>query len=198
MADEQEAKEPKGKASKGYDPADLQAIVSAAVAAALEHASKQTSASNSDLAAAILKAREPYIDPKVKANEASARKSMKEQAARQKATKKMEQAACPHYKGCNNLSAEGKPQDASIAHLRLDTGELIGVCTNCTRVFSSLNPEDVPYLQKKTTNQRASAGGERYFENPAKAQRARLGLDQEEIFVNESGDAVDESQLVAK
>lgn len=159
---------------------ELQAVVNAAVSAALQ----QTNASGKDIAQALLDARKPYIDPKQKANEESMRRSMREQAKLAKENAKREQAACPHVKGCSESSSRSDPFDSALAHLILDTGERVAVCTNCTRIFSSLNPEDVPFLQKKSTNQVAMSG-RREFANPLAAQRARLGLDQVEIFAEE-------------
>jgi len=85
----------------------------------------------------------------------------------------------------------------------LDTGETIGVCSNCQKVISSMNQEDYTYFQMGGGNVRAAAGyADRFFADPLKAQRARLGLDQRELVLDETtGDLVEKptaEELAAK
>ena len=143
------------------------------------------------LAAAIVESRKPYVSPQDIANRESARKSSREQAAKQKAIKEWEQSHCKHVKGSNPNSFRSDPFDSAIAKHVLDTGEVIGICTNCTKIFSSLNPEDYEYLTAKSTNQ-PSMAGRREFADGNAAKRARLGLDQKEIFVDSEGNLVNE------
>lgn len=178
--------EPKSKKdTRSYDADQLQAIVSTAMAAALKAAAEQTAEGNKALADAILKAREPYVSPKDKANNESMRRSMRIERERQQATFKANQDACIHKKGSNALSWYPNPNDSAFIIHDLDSGETIMCCSNCTKICSSLNPEDSKYFaDARGTNIRSSAG-RRTFADPLKVQRARLGLDQKEIFVEE-------------
>lgn len=165
---------------------ELQAIVNAAVQAALEH----SNVSNQAIADALLKAREPYIDPRQKLNEETMRANMRESEKNRKRQVQFDQENCVHKKGANPLSARIDFQDSSFAKHRLDTGEIIGICTNCTKVISSLNPDDRKWFQDRGSNIMSSAGI-RTFDNPRQVQEKRLGKDQKEIFV-------DEEELVTK
>lgn len=175
---EKEEKQSKGKSAVSLE--ELQAIVNAAVTAALQ----QSNASGKDIAEALLEARKPYVDPKQKLNEESMRLSMREQAALTKAQTEHDQALCPHKKGANALSSRMDNQDSSFVKHILDSSEVIGICTNCTKVISSLNPQDIHYFQDRGTNI-TSMAGRRTFADPLRVQRARLGLDQKEIFAEE-------------
>lgn len=159
---------------------ELQAVVNAAVSAALQ----QTNASGKDIAQALLDARKPYVNPRDKANEDSMRLSMREQAKLTKAQVEQDQELCPHKKGANALSSRMDNQDSSWVKHILDTGEVIGICTNCTKVVSSLNPADIHHFQDRGTNI-TSMAGRRTFADPLAVQKRRLGLDQKEIFVEE-------------
>lgn len=191
MSEEIEKKSKKDAISEN-EVEKLAAIVNAAVSAAMKEGVETNQNFAKTIAEAIVEARKPYVDPKQKANLESAKRSSRLQAIKQKAVKKAEQEACPHHKGSNPNSFRSDPFDYSIAKIVLDSGEIVGVCTNCTRVFSSLFPEDVPFLRQKSSNQTARAG-QRFFDNPLQAQRARLGLDQKEIFADENGNLVDET-----
>lgn len=159
---------------------ELQLVVNTAVKAALDH----SNVSNRAIADALLKAREPYTDPRQKLNDENMRKNMRESVENQKRQVIFDQANCVHKKGANPLSARIDFQDSSFAKHRLDTGEVIGICTNCTKVISSLNQEDMKHFQDRGSNIMSSAGI-RNFNDPLKVQKKRLGLDQKEIFIEE-------------
>jgi len=169
--------------------ADLQAIVSSAVAEAVKAAIASQSQNTTALAEAIKDSKKPYEDPKQKANDAAMRKSMI--AAREVALKNTEffqEKVCPHTMVSNQLSARALPDSSFILHV-LDTREVVGICTNCQKVISSLKDEDRQWFAKKGGNIRSSAGQDRFFANPLKAQLARLGRGQKEIFVDDGGNA---------
>jgi hypothetical protein len=164
--------------------ADLQAIVSSAVAEAVKAAIASQAQNTTALADAIRDSKKPYQDPRAKANDEAMRKSMiaskKDEKER---TEFYQDKVCPHTMGSSPNSARALPDSSFAIHV-LDTGEVIGVCTNCTKVISSLKQDDLQYFAKKGGNIR-SAAGQRFFSNPLKAQQARLGIGQEEIFVDE-------------
>jgi hypothetical protein len=168
---------------------ELQGIVSAAVSEAVKAAIASQSQNTVALADAIRDSKRPYEDPKQKANDAAMRKSMiAAKNEEKKRTTYFQDNVCPHTMGSSESSARALPDSSFAVHV-LDTGEVIGVCTNCQKVISSLKQEDARLFAKKGGNIR-SAAGQRTFVNPYKAQQARLGIGQEEIFVNEAGDAV--------
>lgn len=161
---------------------ELQAVVNAAVSAALAN----SSASGEAIASALLEARKPYIDPRQKANEEAARTSMRESAKRDRESFAAAQKNCPHKKGSNPLSWYSDDNNSSFALHKLDTGEWVGICTNCTKVISSQIPEDAIFFQGSRGTNIRSAAGERYFSDPKKVQAARLGIGQKEIFAEEN------------
>lgn len=189
MAEQEEVK----KKNK-IDPEEIEklaAIVNAAVSAAMEKGASQSTQMAQAIAEALVEARKPYVSPQDIANRESAKKSSREQAAKQKQIKEWEQSHCKHVKGSNPNSFRSDPFDSAVAKHVLDTGEVIGICTNCTKIFSSLNPEDYEFLTAKSTNQ-PSMAGRREFADANAAKRARLGLDQKEIFVDSEGNLVSE------
>jgi hypothetical protein len=186
---EHEEKSKKSDISAG-EIEKLAAIVNAAVTAAMKEGAENTHAMAKTIAEALVEARKPYVSPQDVANREAARKSSREQAAKQKSIKDWEQGHCPHVKGSNPNSFRSDPYDSAVQKHLLDTGEVIGICSNCTKVFSSLNPEDYQWLTAKSTNQ-VSMAGRREFADSNAAKRARLGLDQKEIFVDSDGNLVD-------
>lgn len=162
---------------------ELQAVVNAAVSAALSN----SSASGEAIAAALLEARKPYVDPRLKVQEEAARKSMRESARVQREAFLEAQKNCHHKKGSNPLSWYSEENNSSFALHKLDTGEWIGICTNCTKVISSQISEDAIFFQGSRGTNIRSAAGERFFADPKTVQAARLGLNQKEIFVTEDG-----------
>jgi hypothetical protein len=185
---EENSKHDQSRTSVSYS--ELQAIVSSAVAEAVKAAIASQSANTTALAEAIKDSKKPYEDPKQKANDAAMRKSMiaaKEQE--KKRTEYFQNNVCPHTMGSSESSARALPDSSFAVHV-LDTGEVVGVCTNCQKVISSQVQEDARWFAKKGGNIR-SAAGQRTFVNSYAAQRVRLGLDQKEIFIDEkTGEAV--------
>jgi hypothetical protein len=179
---EENSKNDQSRTSVSYQ--DLQAIVSSAVAEAVKAAIASQSQNTTALADAIRDSKKPYIDPRAKANDEAMRKSMIASKAEEKQrTSFFQDNVCPHTMGSSESSARALPDSSFAVHV-LDTGEVIGVCTNCQKVISSLKQEDLRFFAKKGGNIR-SAAGQRTFNNPLKAQQARHGINQEEIFVDE-------------
>lgn len=147
-------------------PDQLQQIITSAVQAA-------TSSYGDKIANAILESRKPYVDPAQAENARRDREAARTMKAKLDAQIEADKETCPHLQGSNALS-EFQGQLTSFVLHRLDTGEMVGICTNCQKVISSLNPEDRPLFQRKSGN-KMSMGGQRNFLDPLAAQRARLG-----------------------
>jgi hypothetical protein len=198
MAEQDQAPLGKGKKEKiAFDQDELQAFVNKAVTEALTlQAAQGPTPGTADLAKAIVdglkEVRKPYVDPKQKALEVVTRKQMREQQEKQRAEFLAAQQFCEHKQGSNPLGWYNDPNKSSFAVHRLDTGEWIGICTNCTKVISSLLPEDREFFRHIRGTNIKSAAGERVFTDPLKVQRARLGLDQKEIYVDDDGNIVPE------
>ena len=140
---------------------DLQAIIAQAVAMASVEAGK---ASSETLASAILESRKPYVDPRHAENEEQMRQSSRLQRAREQEYTKYSQENCLHLQGSNALSDRHGDMSSIVMH-KLDTGLVIGICTNCIKVFDARNPEDRKFFQMKSGN-RMSAAGSRFFVDP--------------------------------
>jgi len=159
---------------------ELQAIVAAAV----KEAVAASQGNNASIAEALKDARKPYVDPKTIANDKSARRSMIAAKKQEKErTEFYQEKVCPHTMGSSPNSARSLPDSSFAIHV-LDTGEVIGVCTNCQKTISSLNQNGLRWFAIKGGNIRSSAGT-RFFSDPLKAQRARLSLDQKELILDE-------------
>ena len=161
-----------GKISLSTD--ELKDIISTAIAGAITQ-SQQASARV--IADAMLEARKPYVDPRQEANDKAMRDSMKVVQERINREIELSKETCPHLQGSNALS-EFQGQLGSFVLHQLDTGEVIGICTNCQKVIRSTNdgqdgrPDDRQYFKNKSAN-RLSRAGQRIFRDPTKAQLAR-------------------------
>lgn len=140
---------------------DLQAIIAQAVAMASVEAGKSSSET---LAAAILESRKPYVDPRNEENEEQMRQSSRLQRQREKEQTEYSQKHCPHLQGSNALSDRRGDMSSIVMH-KLDTGLVIGICTNCIRVFDARNPGDREFFNMKSGN-RMSQSGSRFFADP--------------------------------
>lgn len=141
--------------------------------------SKITESSNQKIEAfarllsdAIIESKKPYVSDAQKANEKAMRESMVAQRERLQRDLEASQESCPHLQGSNALS-DFSGQLTSIVYHRLDTGAVIGICTNCLRVFK---PGDKDYIQqmKRKSGNRISSAGIRMFLDPARVQAAGL------------------------
>ena len=70
-----------------------------------------------------------------------------------------EQAKCPHIAGCNPLSeSRDNWGRTSIVWHQLNTGEQIGLCTNCFRNFFPSDPDYREWRKKPSFNRLSAAG----------------------------------------
>lgn len=149
--------------------ADLKDIVQSAVGAAVAQQAKASEDNVRMIADALLEARKPYKDPKAKENEDAMRASMRETQDRIRQSITASQDLCPHLQGCNSLSDVTGDRSSIVLH-RLDTGLVIGICTNCQAQFFSDVPEHRVFFQKKSGN-KMSAAGFRMFPNPEQVMK---------------------------
>lgn len=148
--------------------AELKELMIAAVSAAVQTSSESSAKMISE---AFMEARKPYIDPKQIENEATMRTSMREVQKRIDADIKASQEYCQHLQGSNALSDYPSPFGlTSIIKHQTDTGELIGICTNCQRVFRMDDPDYVTQMRRASGN-RTSAAGQRWFADPIAIRR---------------------------
>jgi hypothetical protein len=171
MADEAKTKDTapaadprSGKLSIGMD--ELQALIAASV-------SQAVTASSKIIAEAMLESRKPYISPADVENQKRMRESTRESQERILAQIAADQDTCPHKQGSNSLS-EFQSQLGSFVLHQLDTGVVVGICTNCQKkIWSNSNdPSELKWFREKQAN-RISRAGQRVFRNPEKAQAAR-------------------------
>jgi hypothetical protein len=118
---------------------------------------------------ALNKLREPYKDPLQEENQRRAREVEKQQQERQKEQKKRDQDQCPHVKGI--LGDKPSLNESSFILHREDTGLVVGICTACQKVISSLNPEDAKWFKLARSGNRMSGAGVRSLADPNKAMR---------------------------
>lgn len=153
---------------------ELKDLITTAISSAITQSNQ---ASAKVIADAMLEARKPYVDPRQEANEKAMRESMR--MVQDRINKEIEASknTCPHLQGSNALS-EFQGQLGSFVLHQLDTGEVIGICTNCQKIIRSTNdgqdgrPNDSQWFNKKSAN-RLSRAGQRVFRDPTKAQLAR-------------------------
>lgn len=163
---------PKTEGSFSMTAADLKELVSSIVSSVTAQSGE---ASAKILAEAILESRKPYKDPLQEKNAEAMRLSDRELQKRLKQEVDASRDNCEHLQGSNALSEQKSDRGSFVLH-QLDTGELIGICTNCQKEISSLRPEDKPFFKKQSGN-RMSRAGQRMFTDPLKAQRARFQSD---------------------
>ena len=155
---------------------ELQQIISAAVAAAVgaanERSTEVVSSGMTELAKAIIEARKPYVDPRQVENEEAMRESMRKVNERMKAQIIASQETCCHLQGSSEQS-DYTGQLSSIVMHRLDSGVVVGICTNCQlQIFSDdPNPETKKLFKMKSGN-RMSSAGLRTFNDPNAAMKA--------------------------
>jgi hypothetical protein len=145
---------------------ELQALIASSVSEAVKQ-------SGHAFAAALLESRKPYTDPRQEANAAMMKEGFKVSQERMNAEIEASRASCEHVQGSNALS-EFQGQMGSFVLHQLDTGVVIGICTNCQKTIwsNSTDPEDLKYFKKKQAN-RMSKAGQRVFMDPMKAMAAR-------------------------
>jgi type III secretion system FlhB-like substrate exporter len=152
---------------------DLQNIiaqaVAAATAAAQEKADSIVSKGMSELAAAIIESRKPYVDPKQLENEKNMREQMRVVNERMHQQILSSQALCPHLQGSNELSDFSGQLSSLVIH-RLDNGVVVGICTNCQKhIFSNDKDPEVQKIFRMKSGNRMSSAGVRTFMDPKTA-----------------------------
>lgn len=158
----------KASESISFTREDLQTLIAGTIEAAKASSANDTAS----LVNAILESRKPYVDPAQKTTLQGIRRQMREQRIKIMEQLKLEQASCPHLQGSNPLSDFPSPHGLTsfVQHI-LDTGEMIGVCSNCGRVVRSCDPDYRVLMAKKSGN-RMSSAGRRFFADPAAAIKA--------------------------
>jgi hypothetical protein len=132
--------------------------------------SEDTTAKFSELVQAIIESKKPYADPRVAENEESFRSANRASHEAMRANLRRAQDNCPHVKG---LAGQRPGSESSFWIHRLDTGEVIGICSFCQKVISSLIPEDQKFFALKGDNA-PSGAGQRAFLHPIQAMTARF------------------------
>lgn len=150
--------------------ADLKELINGAVSTALAQSSESSTQTAKLIAETLLEARKPYKSPEQEQNDETFRQSSQANRERIQQAIAREQDSCPHMQGCNALSEVQGDRTSIVLH-QSDTGLIIGICTNCIKVFRSDNPLDVPFFRKPSGN-RMSRAGQRIFQNPVEAQKA--------------------------
>lgn len=125
------------------------------------------------LADAIVKAQQPYVDPKKDANDKMFRDQMRKQAENERINRIQNQKYCPHIAGCNGLSdfKDHLGRTCIIWH-QLDSGETVGLCANCQREFRTTDDDFTRWQSMPSINKRSS-GGQRDFYQAMMAARAK-------------------------
>lgn len=170
---------------------DKQVVLTISELKSLLNTSKE---SNNDQLAKALEAmalalgdmKKPYVDPKQQENDELFRHGIRESRAKIEADIKASQDYCQHLQGSNALSSETKEKSSFAIHV-LDTGEMIGVCTNCQKLITTLNRAH-GQLFAKARGAVVSRSGQRFFVDPIKAQLARLGTEDRKRFLNDKVD----------
>ena len=150
---------------------ELREMMVAAVTAAVQQSS-ETSAKM--IAEALIESKKPYIDPRQAENEANMRKSMHEVHERIQRDIKASQDSCSHLQGANSLSDYPRQFNlTAIVQHKTDVGEIIGICTNCQRIFRQGDPDYIEQMFKRKSGNRMSQAGQRTFINPYDVERIK-------------------------
>lgn len=126
------------------------------------------------LADAIVKAREPFVDPKKEENDKMFREQNRRQMEQERQAKYANQKACPHIAGCNSLSDfRDHMSRTSIIWHKTDSSETLGICTNCQRIFHDNEPDYQEWRSKPCFNKPSASGNREYADPIAARERAR-------------------------
>lgn len=146
VAKAQEANEPVATGELKIGASDLQAILAA------------VAAQNAEQMKGIIEAiKAPYRDKNQDAIDDQFRDMQRQTEESKRAGKAAEQAACEHLQGSNSLSSFTGPLSSVVKH-QLDTGELIGICTNCHAIWRPGDPEYRKQINRKSGNTMSKAG----------------------------------------
>lgn len=109
------------------------------------------------LAAALIDSKKPYVDPGQAENDRMFAESTRKNEENKRAMIKAGQSRCPHLQGCHELSAEAGNRTSIVQH-RFDNNLVIGICTNCQRVFKPGDADYMEWMQKKSGNIPSGSG----------------------------------------
>jgi hypothetical protein len=134
-----------------------------ALAAALGEAMKTASAEQAAvLANAFAESRRPYQDPAQAENARKMREQMRDQAKQIRLSEIAAKNACPHVQGANAMSSSAGTK-SSFCLLKLPTGEVVGVCSNCQKVISNRIPRHLALFKGANTTDMAQSGHREFF-----------------------------------
>jgi hypothetical protein len=163
---------PANPASLNFTPEQLIALFSSAMEKTGQAQAQGQEKFAEIIAKALVDAKAPYVDPRAAENEKAAREQARQQMKDQKAGLAAFQATCPHIAGCNSLSElmDSSGRTCIVWHVS-DVQDELGICTNCTRVFQSTDPDYFQWRRKPSIN-KPSRSGHRQFPDLMKAQKA--------------------------
>lgn len=158
------ANQPTEDAEISFTPSQLKGI-EAIVAGII----KSQEATTSKLVEAIIESKKPYVNPAEALNKKAAAQQNREVQERLHAAMKNARAHCAHLQGSHELSSFSSPYGlTSIIKHALDTGEFIGMCTNCGRIWRDTDPDYMTWMTRKSGNL-PSRSGQRTFLDPRRA-----------------------------
>lgn len=158
-----------------FDAADMPADKPITTSQLLTLLAKMNSESTDRLAQAIIQAQKPYVDPKAEENDRKFRENNRRQRDAQMKAIKDGQASCPHIAGCNPLSeSQDMYSRTCIVWHETDATEIVGICTNCQRIFRETDPDYMDWRRKQSIN-RISRGGNRQWPDARTAKQIARG-----------------------
>lgn len=161
MSKDKEGKEVNsGSENVSLSMTELQTLITSAVSAAVSGQSQV-------IADAIKEGNKPYEDPNVIQNQKNMRNQMRDQQQAIRNRIRAAQNTCPHLQGCNPLSDSAGTKTSIVKH-QFDTGVVLGICTNCNRIFKPTDPDYFQQMQRPSGN-KMSIGGQRFISAPAAA-----------------------------
>lgn len=158
MANETKQEAVKAEAPKvQLDMGELQKLIATAVGAA--------SGSNSEaqmqlMMSMLTELKKPYVDPNQKAIDEQFRQTALENEAKKQANVKAAQDSCQHFEGSHPLSEDTGTKSSIVKHV-LDSGHMVGICTNCQKIWDPTTPGYAVEMNRKSRN-RLSKSGSRY------------------------------------
>lgn len=148
-----------------------------AVKAIVDSVVQNQTESNAKLVDAIIESKRPYVDPGQEAFKRDAKESARQIEERRRQLMIRARSACAHLQGAHELSSFTSPYGltAIIAH-QLDTGEVVGLCCVCGKLWRPGDPDYSTWvIQKKSGCLPSRSGGGRWFPDPKEAvERGRL------------------------
>lgn len=130
------------------------------------------------MATAMMEVRKPYIDPKQEENDRKFRDNNRRQRESERLSMRRNQESCPHIAGCSaqSSSADMYGRTCIVWH-QTDATEVVGICTNCQRIFRETDEDFMLWRRKQSINHPMSKSGwdQRYFADPKAAREIARG-----------------------